>query len=234
MTKIRARAVDIRRGFALASVSSSSPTSCSRSSRDLRWPGFWLWSRDRWERRSRNSGNGGRLRPSPWTVLSGKECNMAWLDVTDQAILAATPEDVFAALVDEHNDRSAWWRPHLCAEHRSGGSYDTVGSLEDNTVAVHGRWPIKFTTQTVEARHDEFIRVAYVDGAFRGEGLWTIEPLGIATRLTYRWHVRPSGALRLLAPFLPIAKSHSETMSACFDGLGRYVAGVHQTPLSGS
>ncbi len=61
---------------------------------------------------------------------------MARFDVTDEAIIHASPQAVYTALVDEHDGRSRWWRPHLSAEHRSGGSYDTVGSLVDNTVAV--------------------------------------------------------------------------------------------------
>ncbi len=74
--------------------------------------------------------------------------------------------------------------------------------------------------------------MAYVDGAFRGEGLWTLEESGADTRLRYRWRVTSSGALRLFGRFLPIAKSHSETMQAGFDGLERLLAGHSQPPAS--
>jgi hypothetical protein len=146
------------------------------------------------------------------------------LDVTDEAIIRAEPGVVCDALVDEHSDRSQWWRPHLRAELRAGGSYDTIGAAVDNTVGVHGKWPIRFTTRTLDARRGELIRVAYVEGSFRGEGLWTMGPTEGGTRLRYRWQVRPTGILRVLARLLPIGRSHSDTMRACFDNLNRYLA----------
>jgi uncharacterized protein YndB with AHSA1/START domain len=149
---------------------------------------------------------------------------LATLDVTDEAIIRAEPEVVYEALVDEHSGRSQWWRPYLAAEPRTGSAYDAIGAVVDNTVGVHGKWPIRFATKTIAARRAESIRVADVEGAFRGEGQWSFEPTEGGTRSSYRWHVSATGVLRMLAPLLPIEKSHSETMQACFDNLNRLLA----------
>jgi len=151
---------------------------------------------------------------------------LATLDVTDDAIIRAEPEFVYEALVDEHSGRSQWWRPYLAAEPRTGSAYDAIGAVVDYTVGVHGKWPIRFATKTIAARRAESIRVAYVEGAFRGEVVWSFEPAEGGTRLSYRWQVRPTGVLRLLAPLLPIEKSHSDTMQVCFDNLNRFLAGL--------
>jgi ribosome-associated toxin RatA of RatAB toxin-antitoxin module len=114
--------------------------------------------------------------------------------------------------------------PHLSAKLREGDSYIKVGALVDNIVGIHGKFPIKFTTKTVEVKNNEMIRVDYVKGAFRGEGLWKFESLDSNTKLSYRWRTSPSGLLlRIMAPFLPVKKSHSDFMKAGYEGLNRFL-----------
>ena len=42
--------------------------------------------------------------------------------------------------------------------------------------------------------------------------------------VSYRWRSHPAGALRVLAPFLPVRKSHHEVMRAGFTGLRDHLA----------
>ncbi len=101
----------------------------------------------------------------------------------------------------------------------TGESYAQVGALLANEVRVQGRLPIKFVTKTIEVEENALIRVEYVAGAFRGEAAWRFEDLDGQTRLSLRWQTIPAGALGMLAPLLPIAKSHSDTMRVGFEKL---------------
>jgi ribosome-associated toxin RatA of RatAB toxin-antitoxin module len=147
---------------------------------------------------------------------------MAKYDVTDEAIINASPDVVYNAVIDEYDGKTSWWMPHLSSKLREGNSCSKVGALLDLT--VHGKRPIKFTAKTVEAKNNEMIRVNYVEGAFRGEGLWKFESLEGKTKLSFRWRTSPSGLLlRILAPFLPIEKSHSDVMKAGFNNLNKFL-----------
>ena len=145
-------------------------------------------------------------------------------DVTDQTLINASPDLVYRAIVDEHDGKTSWWMPHYSMELRSGDSYEDVGTLLNNTVRVHGRFPIRFITKTVEVEPNEKIGVEYVGGAFRGKALWGFENVDGNTNLSLRWRTTPAGALRILAPLLPVEKSHSDTTKAGFENLRAFLA----------
>ena len=150
---------------------------------------------------------------------------MAKYDVTDEAIIDASPEVVYNAIIDEMDGKTSWWLPHRSTKLREGDSYGEVGALLDST--VHGKLPIKFTTKTVEVNKNEMIRVNYVGGALIGEGLWKFESLEGKTKLSYRWRTSPSGLLlRIIAPLLPFEKNHSDVMKAGFNSLKRNLLGL--------
>jgi len=149
---------------------------------------------------------------------------MARYDVTDEAIINASPDVVYNAVIAEMDGETNWWMPHRSAKLRERDSYGKVGALVDNIVTVHGKLPIKFTTKTVEVKNDEMVRVAYVEGALREEGLLKFESLEGKTRLSFRWQTSPSGLLlRILAPLLPFEKSHSDETKAGFNNLSNFL-----------
>ena len=148
---------------------------------------------------------------------------MAKYDVTDEAIINASPDVIYNAVIDEMDGKTSWWKPHRSMKLREGDSYGKVGALLDSTIPIHGRLATRFTTETVEVKNNEMIRVHYVGGAFRGEGLWKCESLEGNTKLSYRWRTSPSGFLRVLAPFLPVKKSHSHVTEVGFNNLGKYL-----------
>ena len=146
---------------------------------------------------------------------------MAKYDVTDEAIINASPEVVYNAVINEMDGKTSWWMPHRSMELRDGDSYGKVGAPIDST--IHDKLTTKFTTKTAEVKNKEIIRVNYVGGAFRGEGLWKFESVEGKTKLSYRWRTSPSGFLQIFAPFLPVKKSHSDVMKAGFNNLNKFL-----------
>ena len=71
-------------------------------------------------------------------------------DITDEGFIDADPEVVYRAVVDVHNGTTDWWEPYYSMKLGRGASYDEVGTLLANPVRVHGRFPIMFTTETIE------------------------------------------------------------------------------------
>ena len=147
---------------------------------------------------------------------------MAEYDVFDEAIINAKPEIVYEALLAEYSGKTNWWLPHVEAKMREGSTVDQTDALLD--ITVHGKISIRFTTKTVETKKNELWRAEYVDGAFRGEGIWKLEAANGNTKLSYRWRYRPSGMLlRLFAPIINIPTKHSEVMKAGFAALNEYL-----------
>lgn len=64
--------------------------------------------------------------------------------------------------------KTSWWMPFRSTRLRVGASYMAVGARVEST--IHGRWPVRFTTETVEVNPGATIRVNYVAGSFRGAG----------------------------------------------------------------
>jgi ribosome-associated toxin RatA of RatAB toxin-antitoxin module len=147
---------------------------------------------------------------------------MTKYDVIDEAIIDASPGSVYNAVIEVYEGKNNWWMPHLSSRLCKGSSCRDIGSLYN--VTVHGIPPITFTTKTVETRTNEMIGVNYIDGAFIGEGLWTFEDLDGKTKMVFRWRTSPNSVLlRMVAPFYPIAKSHSVVMRSGFKKLKRYL-----------
>ena len=151
----------------------------------------------------------------------GIRSTMVKYDVTDEAIINASPDVVFNAVKDEACGKTSWWMPHLSLKPREESTCG-VGDLID--VTVHGKHPIKFTTKTIEIKMNEMIKGNYVEGAFRGESVWEFKDLDGKTKLSFRWRTKPAGLLlRILAPFLPIEKNHSDVMKAGFNNLNKFL-----------
>jgi Polyketide cyclase / dehydrase and lipid transport len=142
---------------------------------------------------------------------------MAEFELIDEAIIDAKPETVYKALIE------GGIRYKMNAETRriQGSAADQIGALIE--IRVRGRFPINWTIKTVEVKENELWCTRYVGGVFRGEGTWKLEAIGDNTKVSYYWHTRPSGLLRILAPFVNVPKQHHELMKSGFKSLKEYI-----------
>jgi len=147
--------------------------------------------------------------------------SMPSYDVTDEAIIDATPERVFRALVDEYAGLTHWWAQ---VESRPVGDipFGQVGAICTVTVRNHGT--ARFSWRTAEILENHFIRFEYLDGDLVGYGDLKLEPVGDKTRVEYRWRVKTRGKAHIIAPLLNIRRRHSEVIRAGFRALGEELA----------
>ncbi len=149
---------------------------------------------------------------------------MLEIDVEDETTINAEPATVLRALIDEAAGRTHWWLPHWEARPHGDIPPDRVGGMFD--IIVRRGVTVKWTAKVVEVTDKQW-RVEYVEGAYRGEGTWTFEPINGKTRLRFHWQVRPMGWLRWLLRLAPSSQrkgtSHHEVMKAGFAGLNRYL-----------
>jgi uncharacterized protein YndB with AHSA1/START domain len=153
--------------------------------------------------------------------LSVERKPMTKYDVTDEAVINASPEAVFDAVTDVFAGKVNWWLPHLSSKLRSGASMGEVGALFD--VTVHTMVPLRFTGKTIEIQRPDRLVVHYIGGAFQGEALWTFEKLKDGTNLRLRWQTHPSSLMTKLASlFVAIDKGHSQVMQKGFANLNKF------------
>lgn len=146
---------------------------------------------------------------------------MAEYDVTDEAIINAKPDVVYAALVAEYAGK-ADWMPNFEVKQREEGAVEQPGTLLD--LSLQGKFTLKFTAKTIETKKNESWKFEYVEGAFLGEGMWKLEEADENTKVSFRWHCRPGTLLvKIMAPFVNVPKSHSEFMKSGFARLNEYV-----------
>jgi len=142
---------------------------------------------------------------------------MAKFDVLDEVIINAKPDIVYKAILS-----GAFRGTGADFKLLEGSNSYQLGALTE--ITLPGRFPVKFTIKTVEIKENELWRTQYVGGAFRGEGLWRLEPIDGNTKVSYHWRARPSGLLsRFLATFINIPKHHSATMKKAFASLNDYI-----------
>ena len=149
---------------------------------------------------------------------------MLEIDCTDEAIIDADPATVLKAIADESMGKTHWWLPCWEGKPRGDIPYDQVSGMID--VTVHKGPTVRFTLKTVEVTENR-LRVEVVGGDFRGEGIWTFEPVDGKTRARFRWHVRPTGLIGFMLRFAPpeerAGRSHREVMKAGFEGLNQHL-----------
>jgi hypothetical protein len=146
------------------------------------------------------------------------------IDVEDEAIIDADPATVSKAIMDEAAGKTHWWLPYWEARPRGDIPPDRVGGTFD--ITVRRGVTVRFAAKIVEIT-DKTLQVQYVEGAYKGEGTWTFEPVDGKTRLHFRWRVQPTGWLYWLLRLAPSSakrgRSHHEVMKAGFEGLNQFV-----------
>jgi hypothetical protein len=159
---------------------------------------------------------------------------MTRYDLVDEAVIAATPEEITAALGDEYAGRSHWWLPYLRARALSDASNLGVGDVYDITVNSKGRVDRRAGSAVLRYRIVESEPAGRsvsecVGGDFRGRMETTLEPVDAGrTRIRVRWQMDPHGLMRLFARFVDLTSGHSTVMQEGFRGMERYVASHRQ------
>jgi ribosome-associated toxin RatA of RatAB toxin-antitoxin module len=153
---------------------------------------------------------------------------MTRYDILDEAVLAATPSELAAAFTELGAGRATWWEPYLRMRPLDGLE-GAVGSRADIFVSEKGhldRWDTtRFTAVVREREEGRHLLLEYIDGAFRGTGDWTFEPVDEAhTRVRMVWRAEPHGTLmRLVARLQDVGAAHSRVMARGFEQLEAYV-----------
>ena len=143
-------------------------------------------------------------------------------DVTEEAIIHASPEVVYNAIIDIYDGKTSWWLPDFSSTLNEGETSDNIGALYE--VTIHALYPITFMTKTMETKKNEMLIVEYVDGAFIGQGVWKFENVEGNTKISLRWRTNPGSLfMRMVAPFYPVAKNHSSVMQAGFRKLDQFL-----------
>lgn len=153
---------------------------------------------------------------------------MAHLVVTSEAVFDAAPERVWPALIDEMSGATHWWRPYWEARPRRGGRVDQIGA--EILITVHPRGaPSKpalrcaFRTLVVDAARR--LHGVYIEGAFRGEDTWSLEPHGTGTRVVERFDTRTHGVFpSVLGMLADMRAGHANVMREGFERLARWLA----------
>lgn len=153
---------------------------------------------------------------------------MSKYDVTDEAVINASPEAVFDAVLDMYAGKVTWWLPHLSSKPRTGASLGEKDALFD--VTVHTMVPLRFTGKAVEIQKPDKLVVHYIGGAFQGEALWTFDKVKDGTNLRLRWQADPLNLMTKLAShFVAVDKGHSDVMRKGFANLNKYLGAQART-----
>ena len=141
----------------------------------------------------------------------------------DEALIHASPEVVFRALLDECNGASDWWAPSVRVTPVSDPPFDHVGAEARSAVRDRGI-TVRFLWRIIAIEPDSLIRIEYAEGDITGIGTLTLTPAEGGTLLRYDWAARTNTwRAALLAPVLGMAARHSAVMRRGFAGLDAYV-----------
>lgn len=145
-------------------------------------------------------------------------------DVINEALIDASPERVWTALIAEFDGARAWWVPANTFAPTDAGAGQVGGETE---VTVHtkgvdkGGPKLKFTARTTAIEPASRLLTTYVAGAFRGTALYRLIPVdgGMRTKLWMRFQARPMGILKVLSKVVKVDQEHSKATEAAFRSL---------------
>jgi uncharacterized protein YndB with AHSA1/START domain len=141
--------------------------------------------------------------------------------IVDEAMIDASPDTVFNAVLDEFTGVSHWWMPHFEIKPRADTPVRRTGMISD--VTIHGAGTIRFSWTVTMIAEGKSMGVEY-NGDFTGTGEWVFEPVDGKKKVKYIWTGRPKRLLLVLAlSFMDIKKVHSEAIQRGFKGLNDYI-----------
>ncbi len=106
-------------------------------------------------------------------------CHVTRYDVSNSAVIAATPSEIIGAFLEEAAGRSQWWQPYLRMRQRGGRPLPEIGAAVDIAVAGEGRldqgWSTRIAGRVAAFEPDRRLVLEYFEGDFRGTEEWTVD-----------------------------------------------------------
>lgn len=150
-------------------------------------------------------------------------------DIVNDAVIGASPERVWAALIAEFQGARQWWVPANTFRTTAGSPDRPGGTVE---VTVHpkgvdkGGPKLKFIARTRISEPGRLLVADYVGGGFSGVSTYRLEPLADGrTRLQMHFLAEPKGPVRILAKLADIALEHTKATRAAFELLDAQLRG---------
>ena len=139
----------------------------------------------------------------------------------DEAVIDASPENVFNAVLDECAGVTHWWMPMYEIKARANTPLRRTGMVSD--VVLHGVSTLRFSWTMSKITDGKSLEVKY-NGDFDATGEWAFEPIDGKTKVKYTWKGRPTKLLLSLAFYvMDMKKLHSEAMQNGFKGLNDHI-----------
>lgn len=144
---------------------------------------------------------------------------MRRIDVVDETTLPFSPPDVWRVLTD-FPAYPSWWPSQVNV---------VVGQCEPELVgsmfAIRPFGGLGFTCRVSAVVAKSTMRIQYVEGVYRGTGVWTLTPAEQGTRIQYAINLEiVSRLLALLSFVTDLGAIHSRLMQQMFGNLERQVA----------
>jgi hypothetical protein len=138
----------------------------------------------------------------------------------DEAMIDASPDKVYNAVLDEFTGVSHWWMPLFEIKPRVDTPLGRTGMITD--VTIHDATTTRFSWTVTKLAEGKSIEVEY-NGDFTGTGQWVFEPVDDKTRVKYIWNGRPVRPLLVLVSYIvDIKKNHSKAVQNGYKGLNDY------------
>ena len=154
---------------------------------------------------------------------------MASFEVVDEATLQCTPEEYWAAIVDEFSGRSHWWLPYASVTRRGPEGPSLEGAVFDVAVNARGQverrvGTVRFGWSCTAFEVPSRSVMEYVEGPLRGTLETTVEPVGTdQTKVSAHLRGRPHGMTGHLLGLVGFAGPHSTVTQAQFPRIEDYV-----------
>jgi hypothetical protein len=148
---------------------------------------------------------------------------MPKIDVTDEAVIDATPAIAYKAILDEYSGATNWFMPILKYNLR-GDMPIHEGSIVDITINPEGRAKSKVSEKMIKLVEAKLIEEE-VAGDFVGNREWIFEPTADGkTNVKCHFCVRTTTLLgSIISPFVNIGKMHSDAMQKGYKALNSYL-----------
>lgn len=144
---------------------------------------------------------------------------MRRIAVADETVMPFSPAVVWKTLADFESSPT-WWRPQVTVVIRQVAP-DLVGSI----LEVRPLGGMGFVCRVSAVKPEAEMKLQYIEGIYRGTGVWTLTPTESGTLLRYAIDLEiVSRLLIALSFFVDLGAIHSRLMKQVFVNLESHMA----------